>query len=37
MYYNATRGMVGSGILEHGSPGEVHNNYTSGYDMEVNP
>ena len=37
MYYNATRGMVGSGILEHGSPGEVLKNYTSGSGIEVNP
>ena len=29
--------MVSSGILEHKRPGEVYNNYTSGYDIEVNP
>ena len=29
--------MVGSDILEHGRPGEVHNNYTSGNGVEVNP
>ena len=36
-YYNAAIGMVSSGILEYGSPGEVHNNYTSGSYIEVNP
>ena len=29
--------MVGSDILEYGRPGEVRNNYTSGYGIEVNP
>ena len=29
--------MVSSDILEYGRPGEVLNNYTSGYDIEVNP
>ena len=29
--------MVSNGILEHGSPEEFHKNYTSGYDIEVNP
>ena len=37
MYYNSTRGMVSSDILEHTRPGEVFNNYTSGYDVEANP
>ena len=36
MYYNAARGMVRSDILEHGRPGEIHNNYTSGYGVEAN-
>ena len=29
--------MVSSGILEHGSAGGVHKNYTSGSDIEVKP
>ena len=29
--------MVSSGIVEHGSPGEVKKNYTGGSDIEVNP
>ena len=29
--------MVSNDILEYGSPGEVRNNYTSGYSVEVNP
>ena len=37
VYYNATKGMFISGILEHGRPGEVCNNYTSGSDSEVKP
>ena len=36
-YYNAKRGMVRNDILEYGRPGEVHNNYTDGYDIVVNP
>ena len=36
-YYNATRGIVSNNILEYGRPGEVRNNYTSGYGVEVNP
>ena len=36
-YYNAIRGKVSSGILGHRRPGEVYNNYTSRYDIEVNP
>ena len=35
-HYNVTKGIVSSGILEYGRPGEVHNNYTSGYGIEVN-
>ena len=29
--------MIIGGILEPIRSGEVHNNYTSGYDVEVNP
>ena len=29
--------MVSSDILEHRRPGEVRNNYTSGYSVEANP
>ena len=36
-YQNATRGMVSNDILEYGRPGDLHNNYTSGYGVEVNP
>ena len=36
-YYNETKDMVNNDILEYGRPGEVHNNYTSGYGVEVNP
>ena len=36
-YYNATKYMVINDILECGRPGEVRNNYTSGYGVEVNP
>ena len=28
--------MVSSGFLEYGRPGEVSNNYTSGFDIDVN-
>ena len=28
--------MVSNDILEYGKPKEVHNNHTSGYDIEVN-
>ena len=37
VYYNVTRGMVGSDILEHGRPEEFNNNYTSGYGVEADP
>ena len=36
-YYNATIGMSSNDILEYGIPGEVRNNYISGYGVEVNP
>ena len=34
-YCNVTRGMVSNDILECGRPGDVLNNYTSGYGVEV--
>ena len=37
VYYNATRGVVSGGILEHVRPGEVRNNYKCGYGVEGNP
>ena len=35
--YNVTIGMVSNDIFKYGRPGEVLNNNTSGYDVEVNP
>ena len=29
--------MVSNDILEYGSPGEIHKNYTSGNGVEMNP
>ena len=37
VYYNTTRGIVSSGILDYGRPRAVRKNYTSGSDIEVNP
>ena len=36
-YYNETRGRVINDIFECVSPGEVRNNYTGGYGVEVKP
>ena len=35
-YYDGTRGMVSSGILEYWRLGEVLNNNNNGYGVEVN-
>ena len=37
VYYNATRGMIISGISEQKIPGEGSNIYTSGYGVEGKP
>ena len=37
VYYNGTRCMFGSGILEFLGTGELRKNYTSASEIEVNP